>query len=155
MSRHLASVTLAAVLLACAAAPSVAAPLDSFQTFATVAAVKAWSEKSFFGGTRTELFSNEGSELLVVNGMPTSGLLTSQLIFFGRSAPNHPYRMILGTGVIQGDARATKDGHGISVSVDGRVLLVVPFDFVSFVASAPKALPPSPPSQTEGASRHR
>jgi hypothetical protein len=97
------------------------------QELATVDEIKAWASKEFFGGSQTQTFSRGGKQLVVVNGQPTSGLLTSQLVIFGRSKPSERYRRVVSTGVLFTDARAKEDERGIVASAYGTISLIVPF----------------------------
>ena len=76
------------------------ASVDVNETFATGGDIKAWAAKSFFGGARTSEFSRDGNDLVLVNGMPTSGMITSQLYVYGRAKGEPNYRQLLITSVI-------------------------------------------------------
>jgi hypothetical protein len=135
-TRHLRTLTWALVAAAFFVTTAAGAdPTDlAGQTFTDEAAIKAWAAKSFFGGATSQTFSRGGKELIVVDGMPTSGLLTSQFVFFGRSASADAYRVVLRTGVLQGDAKAKEDRGGVVVVANGKTLLLVPFELVGVVA---------------------
>ena len=143
---------LSAVTAFLLAAPGIAAEAPFEEAFANAEAVRGWATKSFFGGAHLQAFSRGGKEFLVVNGMPTSGLLTSQLVFFGRSAPTGPYRVVLATGVFRADAKAAEDDRGVVVSANGKILVVVPFDILALAAwpTPVGGRPPNRPLQRTG-----
>jgi len=57
-------------------------------TFRDMAAIEEWAKQGYFGGASVTKYSKDDRELVVVNGTPTSGLLTSQVVVFGRAARN-------------------------------------------------------------------
>jgi hypothetical protein len=104
----------------------------SEQTFATGGDIKAWAEKSFFGGARTYEFSRGGTDLVIVNGMPTSGMVTSHVMVYGRAQGEPTFRPLLTTSVIYARIQAKENALGVVLSVDDKVVLIVPFELATF-----------------------
>jgi hypothetical protein len=103
------------------------------EAFPDMAAIEKWAKQSYFGGARVEKFSTLNRELVVVSGMPTSGLLTSQLVILGRGDAKTGYHVILKTAVFVGDVRVSRDEHGVTANVEHRAVLHIPFDLESLV----------------------
>lgn len=96
-------------------------------SFPSVEGVMEWSRKSYFGGFTHKVFNRNESELLVVVGMPTSGILTSQVVVFGRSKSNGLFSILLTTRVIDADVQIKEDARGVIVGCLNSEILVLPF----------------------------
>jgi hypothetical protein len=99
--------------------------------FPDAAAIEKWAKQSYFGGAQVEQFPRLGRELVVVNGMPTSGLLTSQLVVFGRGRGKTEYHVILKTAVLMDHVRVSQDQEGLTAYVAGKAVLRIPFELLS------------------------
>jgi len=102
-------------------------------TFRDTAAVEKWAKQSYFGGASITKYSKEDRELVVVNGMPTSGLLTSQLVFLGRFGGNPEYHVILKSAVFMDDVKVRQEKDGLAATAKGKTVFYVPFDLASLV----------------------
>ena len=102
-------------------------------TFPDTAAIEKWAKQSYFGGAHVEKFSRGGDELVVVSGMPTSGLLTSQLVVLGRGNGKSAYHVILKTAVFMGDVKVRQEKDGLRADAEGKGVLYIPFDLAGLV----------------------
>jgi hypothetical protein len=102
-------------------------------TFRDIAAIEKWAKQSYFGGAVVTKYSKEDRELVAVNGMPTSGLLTSQVLVLGRAAGNPEYHVILKSAVFVGDLKVRQQKDGLAVDATGKTVFYVPFDLASLV----------------------
>lgn len=133
-----------AVVLACLlGAPVKAAPIQPDLNFATVEEVQTWARRGFFGGARTRVYFRDEKELCVVNGTPTSGLLTSQIVVFGRAKPQERFRLLLATAVIRTDMKDKEEERGIGVYERNKLLFLIPFE----ILTAGEPLPRVPPAR--------
>lgn len=101
--------------------------------FRDTAAIEKWAKENFFGGASITRHSKDDRELVVVNGMPTSGLLTSQVLVLGRAATNPEYHVILKSAVFMGDVRLHEERDGLVADVKGRAVLYIPFELASLI----------------------
>ena len=102
-------------------------------SFLYTAAIEKWAKQSYFGGAHVEKFSKGGNELVVVSGMPTSGLLTSQLVVLGRGNGKTEYHVILRTAVFMGDVKVRQEKDGLRADAEGKGVLYIPFDLAGLV----------------------
>lgn len=98
---------------------------------ADVGAIEAWAKRSYFGGATVEAFAAEGRELVVVNGMPTSGVLTAQLVVLGRAGPAAEYRVLLRTATFREPLMVTRDDDALTVEKSGKTVLSIPFELAT------------------------
>jgi hypothetical protein len=108
--------------------PVEAAQMDFSKTFTSGDEIKAWAAKSFFGGASTSPFARGSLELVAVVGMPTSGLVTSQLLVFGRATRAENYRLLVSSTVLEAMAKVRGDADGVTFVSGDRTLLIVPFE---------------------------
>ena len=85
------------------------------------------------GGASVTKYSKDDRELVVVNGMPTSGLLTSQVVVLGRAARIPEYRVILKSAVFMGDVKVRQEKDGLTADAKGKAVFYVPFELASLV----------------------
>lgn len=88
------------------------------------------------------MYSRGGKELCVVNGTATSGILTSQIVVFGRAEPQERFRLLLATAVIRADMKDKEEERGISVYERNKLLFLVPFDIITAGEPLPRVPPP-------------
>jgi hypothetical protein len=100
-------------------------------SFRDTAAIEKWAKRNYFGGAQLKTYGKDGRELVVVNGMPTSGLLTTQLVVLGRADGNTEYRVILKSAVFMGDVKIRQEVDGLVAEIKGTTVLHVPFDLAS------------------------
>jgi hypothetical protein len=99
--------------------------------FAAVGEIEKWAQHNYFGGAKVEAFAKNGRDLVVVSGMPTSGLLTTQLVVLGRRSAKSEYRVVLRTAVFMGDLKIKPGNDGLTADRDGKAVLYVPFDLAT------------------------
>ncbi len=122
--------------------PAKGAPMELDLTFASTNEVRAWAAKQYFGGSSVRVYTQGGKELCVVNGTPTSGILTSQIVVFGRAKPEAGYRVLLATGWFQADVKDKEDARGVAFYEREKLLFLIPFDIVTAGESRLRPRPP-------------
>jgi hypothetical protein len=100
-------------------------------SFRDTAGIEKWAKQTYFGGASVKKYSKDGRELVVVSGMPTSGLLTTQLVVLSRAAERSEYQAILKSAVFMGDVKVRQDKDGVTADAEGKTLFYVPFDMAS------------------------
>jgi hypothetical protein len=68
------------ILLVAAIAPTKAAEMNTPTDFPDSASVEKWAAASFFGGFEKHAFEQGDKTVLVIIGMPTSGIVTSEIV---------------------------------------------------------------------------
>jgi hypothetical protein len=102
-------------------------------SFRDMAAIEKWAKQSYFGGASVTKYSKDDRELIVVKGMPTSGLPTSQIVVFGRAARIPEYRVILKSAVFMGDVKVRQEKDGLTADAKGKAVFYVPFELASLM----------------------
>jgi hypothetical protein len=101
--------------------------------FRDTTAIEKWAKLSYLGGAAVTKYWKEDRELVVVNGMPTSGLLTAQVVVLGRTTANPEFHVILKSAVFMGDVRVRQERDGLTAEAKGKTVFYVPFELASLV----------------------
>lgn len=127
------------LLFLCLAAPAAGAPrwpdVKIPLEFRDVQALDAWAATAFFGGYEKKAFSRDRKDVVVVIGMHTSGIATSELYVFDKQA-DESFSLMLWRRMTY-EIVSVKDDHDALVfsterdasgGLAERVVLTVPWD---------------------------
>jgi hypothetical protein len=102
-----------------------------------VAAIEKWAKQSYLG-SKVQRFAKGERELVVVSGLRTSGVATTQLVVLGRREVKSDFRELLKTATFMRPVNIRQAKGGVTVEAEGKMVLQIPFDLVALeVHSAP------------------
>lgn len=133
LSKRVQIVALAIVAAVSGASEEVRADKPGAVIFRDTAAIEKWAKQAYFGGASVTKYAKDGRELVVVNGMPTSGLHTSQVVILCRAAGTSEYHVTLKSAVFMGDVKVRQEKDGLTADVKGKTVFNVPFELASLV----------------------
>ena len=102
--------------------------MELTENFDSESAIVEWSTKEFFGGVERYSFTNSNRTLLVVLGMPTSGIPTSQVYIYQKLGVK--YKLVAFRNTVPGIAKVNSDQLAVSVAVKGVTILGLSWDSV-------------------------
>jgi len=87
-----------------------------------------WAESCFFGGCKTYTVERDDKELLVVEGMPTSGLCTTEIAVYHRDRER--YKLVAFRNRVPGMAVFEENGLMLHFRVEGVSILSFSWDSI-------------------------
>ena len=139
-------VGLTCLVIGFGACPPAAADVPG--TFPTIRAVQEWAEREYFGGSEVYVFEHGTKKAIVVLGMRTSGLRSTEVLVL-EARGTDSLGLILTRQMVPTFLFVLEDDKGLAfVDEDGMPVLVLPWNGVQIPFNPPKKTgwqrPPKP-----------
>ena len=95
-----------------------------------IAAIEKWAKQNYLG-SRVQRFAEGEREIVVVSGLRTSGVATTQLVVLGRRQVKADFREFLKTATFMRPVNIRQAKGGVTVEAAGKMVLQISYDLVA------------------------